>query len=824
YGPFAPNAMNEPFPAPDQARRDFHQLRELGANVLRLYNTPPRWFLDLATEFEVRLFIDILWNKERCFLDSEAAKDAARKAIRSVVQENVSHAAVFAYSLVNEVPADIVRWSGARAVADFIDELAGVAKSVDPDCLCTFGNFPPTEFLRPRNVDFISFNIYLHNKSAYENYLMRLQMIADEKPLLISEFGIDSYREGESAKCEMLAWQIEATFRSGLAGTVVFNFTDDWYASGSPVEDWSMGLTTKDRDPKPSFEVVQKLFHAAPYFPPLRCPKVSVVVACYNGARTLKSCLDSLQLLNYPDYEVILVDDGSTDATPQITSLYTNVRYFRQANRGLSVARNVGIQAAVGEIIAFTDADCRADEDWLFYIVGDLAASPFLGMGGHNLLPPEDSPAAAAVLVSPGGPAHVMLTDRIAEHIPGCNMVFYKWALEEIGGFDPVFTKAGDDVDLCWRLQQRGHRIGFNSAGFVWHYRRSNVHAYLKQQHGYGEAEALLVRKHPEYFSFFGGSIWRGRIYSASNPGLLLKRPIVYHGLFGTAFFQTLYSAEPAFPLMFCTSLEYHVLLTLPLAVLSVPFRFLWPVALLSFLLSLGVCAGAALQAELPKSRMRWWSRPLVALLFFLQPIVRGWARYQGRLHLRPTPEAAARQLESLNLHGKGESLEYTYYWAKRSLDRITFLNTILAQLEAQGWPIKSDTGWCEYDIEIYGSRWCRLQLTTAAEQWAGPNKMFRCRLRAAWSLAARLLFWSVCGFELLVIGFVRSELPYLWMLLLTMPLFAWYLEQEKHNLEKMIAAFLDNAAKQMGMTKLEYKEAEEKFSPVEPLRPAIKA
>ena len=146
-------------------------------------------------------------------------------------------------------------------------------------------------------------------------------------------------------------------------------------------------------------------------------------------------------------------------------------------------------------------------------------------MGGPNLLPPEDSAVAAAVMVSPGGPAHVMLNDRQAEHIPGCNMAFYKWALVEVGGFDPIFQRAGDDVDICWRLQQAGYKIGFSPAAFVWHYRRSTVAAYLKQQRGYGEAEALLVRKHPEYFNAFGGSIWRGRIYTASKFGVLLQTP-----------------------------------------------------------------------------------------------------------------------------------------------------------------------------------------------------------------------------------------------------------------------------------------------------------
>src|SRR3989449_3682565 len=101
----------------------------------------------------------------------------------------------------------------------------------------------------------------------------------------------------------------------------------------------------------------------------------------------------------------------------------------------------------------------------------------------------------AAVLVSPGGPAHVMLTDREAEHVPGCNMAFYKWALEEVGGFDPVFRKAGDDVDVCWRLQERGCKIGFSPAGFVLHYPRSTLRAYLKPQSRYGGARALPIRQ-----------------------------------------------------------------------------------------------------------------------------------------------------------------------------------------------------------------------------------------------------------------------------------------------------------------------------------------
>ena len=114
------------------------------------------------------------------------------------------------------------------------------------------------------------------------------------------------------------------------------------------------------------------MFGAAPYFPLPRFPRVSVVVASYNGERTLRACLDSLTRLNYPDYEVILVDDGSADTTRQIA--FTHPTSASSATRKPRPFRgpNTGIAAATGEIVAFTDSDCRADEDWLYYLVGGL--------------------------------------------------------------------------------------------------------------------------------------------------------------------------------------------------------------------------------------------------------------------------------------------------------------------------------------------------------------------------------------------------------------------------------------------------------------------
>src|SRR5262249_34493314 len=159
---------------------------------------------------DLLVFVDIAWDKQVCLLDSKVKCEAVRDIVRHAVQACAHHPAVFAFSVANELPADIVRWSGARAIARVIDDLITDAKEVDPHCLCTYTNFPPTEFLRPQSPDFICFNVYLHNQQPFESYLARLQLMADSKPLMLGELGIDSIREGEDRKCEMLSWQIES--------------------------------------------------------------------------------------------------------------------------------------------------------------------------------------------------------------------------------------------------------------------------------------------------------------------------------------------------------------------------------------------------------------------------------------------------------------------------------------------------------------------------------------------------------------------------------------------------------------------------------------
>jgi GT2 family glycosyltransferase len=531
------------------------------------------------------------------------------------------------------------------------------------------------------------------------------------------------------------------------------------------------------------------------------------VVASYNGGATLRTCLESLGRLNYPNYEVILVDDGSTDHTPQIVADFPSVRTIRQSNCGLSAARNTGIAAAQGEIVAFTDSDCRADEDWLFYLVGDLLRSGFAGMGGHNFLPPEDSAVAAAVLVSPGGPAHVMLSDREAEHIPGCNMAFYKWALELIQGFDLVFRKAGDDVDVCWRLHANGCRTGFSHAGFVWHYRRSTVKAYLKQQAGYGEAEAVLAEKHPEYFNGLGGGIWRGRIYSPARAGVIVQRPVIYHGIFGTGFFQRIYGREPSIALLLSTSMQFHLCVTLPLAVVSGWFPAIAPVAMAALALSAGTCVAAACQADVPADKSRLWTRPLIACLFFLQPIVRGFARYKQRI----SPTLGARR--GKGLPPSSAPRELIGYWSKAGVDRYAFLARVQAHISGTGWASKWDSGWDNYDLGVTVNRWSTANLITATEELSRGRKFIRCQINAGWSWSSWTMVLATALLSVVAAVLLAPQQPLAWFLLACVPLVIILIEDRRWQPLLALSDAVELAAKELGLERYE-REAKEGVTP----------
>src|SRR4029434_5049588 len=206
------------------------------------------------------------------------------------------------------------------------------------------------------------------------------------------------------------------------------------------------GRVVRERTRKRAFQEVQRVYRAELPIAPPAAPKMSVVICAYNAERTMRACLESLRALRYPNYEVIVVNDGSTDRTLEIAEQFPEARIISQENKGLSAARNVGIDAATGEIVAFTDSDCVVDPDWLTYLAYSFVHGGFVAVAGPKLPPPEESRTAACVAASPGGPTHVLLNDQVAEHIPGCNMAFRRDVLQSIGGFHAVFAAPARDV------------------------------------------------------------------------------------------------------------------------------------------------------------------------------------------------------------------------------------------------------------------------------------------------------------------------------------------------------------------------------------------
>src|SRR5437870_8267576 len=154
-------------------------------------------------------------------------------------------------------------------------------------------------------------------------------------------------------------------------------------------------------------------------------------------------------------------------------------------------------------------------------------------------------------------------------------LAFRKECLAAIGGFDPQFRVAGDDVDVCWRLREFGWTLGFHPAAMVWHRRRNSVRAYWKQQRGYGQAEALLKKKWPEKYNGTGQLTWAGRIYSRGvTRALDFRRGRIYHGMWGAAPFQRLY--QPAPRTLYSLSLMPEWYLAIPILAALSALGALW--------------------------------------------------------------------------------------------------------------------------------------------------------------------------------------------------------------------------------------------------------
>jgi glycosyltransferase involved in cell wall biosynthesis len=246
-----------------------------------------------------------------------------------------------------------------------------------------------------------------------------------------------------------------------------------------------------------------------------RLPTATVVVPAYNAERTIDECVRSLLDLRYPEgaLELIVVDNGSSDATAGRLRTYGDrVRVMQASRRGPSAARNAGLRGAEGEVVAFTDADCRVEPDWLARLAEPLERDEVAIAGGRIL---ARRPANDVELFG-----EVIHDHRQAiEVFDPPYAITMSWAsrratLRELGGFDES-VRRGEDVDLSYRAIQAGYQIAFVESAVVYHRNESSLAGLFREGFLHGVGGVRTRKRHERFLHELGhrGGV-NGRAYA----------------------------------------------------------------------------------------------------------------------------------------------------------------------------------------------------------------------------------------------------------------------------------------------------------------------
>jgi cellulose synthase/poly-beta-1,6-N-acetylglucosamine synthase-like glycosyltransferase len=248
-----------------------------------------------------------------------------------------------------------------------------------------------------------------------------------------------------------------------------------------------------------------------------RAVSVSVVVPVYNGAALIADCIRALlaQRIDAP-YEIIVVDDGSTDETSAVVDSLSadepRIRALRLGcNQGRSRARNCGIEEARGRIVVFTDADCIPAPDWLQNMIEPFTDPHVAGVGGAYRTLNKDRWMARYVGYEIAERHERMARLPRVDHIGTYSAAYRREALQEAGAFvergEAAFDTDMEDTELSYRLTERGYSLVFRPAAWVYHRHVDSLSKYLRQQFQRGFWRVYLMRAQP-------GRIARGDSYA----------------------------------------------------------------------------------------------------------------------------------------------------------------------------------------------------------------------------------------------------------------------------------------------------------------------
>lgn len=232
-------------------------------------------------------------------------------------------------------------------------------------------------------------------------------------------------------------------------------------------------------------------------------PFVSVVIPVKNAEVFLPKCLESLKNLNYPKdkYEVIISDSNSIDRTKEVAVSF-GARVVNARGPSVCSARNSGFASAKGEIIAFSDADCVMDKDWILNAVKYFKDETVCCVGGPSLIPEDETPFGKACgfifshRLFTGGSTYGLHFNQVREvvHNPGCNAIYRRSALEKVMPVDERFIE-GEDVVMNKALKDLSYRFLYTPDTRVWHYRSSTAKRFWRQNFRYAIGRVLMWRE-----------------------------------------------------------------------------------------------------------------------------------------------------------------------------------------------------------------------------------------------------------------------------------------------------------------------------------------
>jgi len=307
---------------------------------------------------------------------------------------------------------------------------------------------------------------------------------------------------------------------------------------------------------------------------------------------------------------------------------------------------------------------------------------------------------------------------------------------------------AGDDVDACWRLHERGMRIGFSPAAVVWHHRRPSLRAYWRQQRGYGRAEAFLERKWPDKYNVLGHVSWGGRVYgNAVLRQIGARAGRIYHGTWGSAPFQSFSSPAPGLFALLPLMPEWYIIVAL-LAGLGL-VGFLWSPLLVAIplvaLAGLATVADAFVKAfrthfGVTSHRRLARLRLLTSILNVVQPV----ARLSGRLGDGLAPWRRGRTKGFRPPIPAEDAM-----WCEEWRDPTRRISEVERTLGAAGVVVRRGGHFDRWDLEARGGLFGSARLLLAIEDHGGGTQYVRARtwpLLPVWGLVVLAALGLLAG------------------------------------------------------------------------------